>query len=107
MRTRWIARYHVLAFLLVWVTLLFTAEILHGAIHNEAQTSSPIKECPICRLHATNGAIPDPAIVLKPVVQLVWLDYLPNYVVPLVRDERPAGFYRLTRAPPSLGVVSV
>jgi len=104
-RRRGITRSQALAFLLVWVTLLLSAELLHGAIHRETEAASPTKECPVCRLHATNGAVPDPALLLKPVIQLVWREYLPGYVQPIVRDGRPTGTYRFSRAPPMLGVV--
>ncbi|MFQ3610842.1 MAG: hypothetical protein SNJ72_05020 [Fimbriimonadales bacterium] len=99
---RGITRSQALAFLLVWVTLLLSAELLHGAIHRES--ASPTKECPVCRLHATNGAVPDPAVLLQPVVQLVWQEYRPGYVQPLICHRRPAGIYRFSRAPPTLGV---
>ncbi len=96
-------RSKVLAFLVVWVTLLVSAELLHGAIHRDADSST--KECPVCRLHATNGEVPNPAVLLQPVVRLLWQAYCPTYVQPLIWNRWHAVTSRFSRAPPTLGVV--
>ncbi|CUU37456.1 MAG: hypothetical protein K6U12_09715 [Armatimonadetes bacterium] len=67
---------------ILWQLTILSAELLHAQIGDSNLAAQ--RQCPVCLFHKTHGHVPQPELVLQPVLKVILVEILPLPVSPLV-----------------------
>ncbi|GBC90153.1 MAG: hypothetical protein N2045_09175 [Fimbriimonadales bacterium] len=84
---------------ILWLLMILSAELLHAQIEDESLAAR--RQCPVCLFHKTHGHVPQPELVLQPVLKVILAEVPPLPALLPVFPRLCEAFHQDPRAPPA------